>query len=288
MPMGTLRFGYPANAAMLEPEPGALAFSFGMRFGCFSPFGFITSATSRVGSTTATTATAVGNATITAGVGTLSASNYDFSNLVNGTLTINKAPLTVTANNAIKTYGDANPTLSATVSGFVNGETAAAKNDGCAEEAGEREWTEACNTLEDMIHDTVPAAKLFKAKSLCKELLKNPQFCLDTGGRMMHLVDKPKVKFSVLDYILVAIRQAGPSEMNKVNEANYRLYRLVTKLLLNRNTPTQLIKNKVLLAKVAHGTTVSYPLRPPPRPPKKRLAAAAAAAASSSFEDEEM
>ena len=170
----------------------------------------------------------------------------------------------------------------------VNGETAAAKNDGCAEEAGEREWTEACNTLEDMIHDTVPAAKLFKAKSLCKELLKNPQFCLDTGGRMMHLVDKPKVKFSVLDYILVAIRQAGPSEMNKVNEANYRLYRLVTKLLLNRNTPTQLIKNKVLLAKVAHGTTVSYPLRPPPRPPKKRLAAAAAAAAYSPFEDEEM
>ncbi|CAN1535534.1 FhaB Large exoproteins involved in heme utilization or adhesion [Burkholderiaceae bacterium] len=84
-----------------------------------------TSGVSGAGSTTATTATAVGNATITAGVGTLAASNYDFSNLVNGTLTINKAPLTVTANNAIKTYGDANPTLSATVSGFVNGESLA-------------------------------------------------------------------------------------------------------------------------------------------------------------------
>ena len=37
--------------------------------------------------------------------------------------TISKAALTVTANNASKTYGDANPTLSTTVSGFVNGET---------------------------------------------------------------------------------------------------------------------------------------------------------------------
>ena len=119
----------------------------------------------------------------------------------------------------------------------------------CAEEAGEKEWTEACNTLEDMINDTVPASKIFKAKSLCKELLKNPQFCLDTSGRMMHFIDKPKITFSVLDYILVATRQAGPNELKKINDPNYKLYRNVTKSLLVRNTPTQLIKNKVLLAK---------------------------------------
>ena len=119
----------------------------------------------------------------------------------------------------------------------------------CAEEVGEKEWTEACNTLEDMINDTVPAAKIFKAKSLCKELLKNPNFCLDTSGRIMHFIDKPKISFSVLDYILVAIRQAGPNELKKINDPNYKLYRHVTKSLLNRNTPTQLIKNKVLLAK---------------------------------------
>ena len=130
-------------------------------------------------------------------------------------------------------------------------------NEECAEEAGEKEWIEACNTLEDMINDTVPASKLFKAKSLCKELLKNPQFCLDTSGRTMHFINKPKVTFSALDYILVAIRQAGPSEMNKMNDTQYKLYRLVTKCLLNRNTPTQLIKNKVLLATTA------------PLPPKK-------------------
>lgn len=122
-------------------------------------------------------------------------------------------------------------------------------NGECAQDVGEKEWTEACNTLEDMINDTVPISKLFKAKSLCKELLKNPQFCLDTNGRTMHFMDKPKVNFSVLDYILVATRQAGPKEISKINDAQYKLYRLVTKSLLNRNTPTQLIKNKILLAR---------------------------------------
>ena len=48
--------------------------------------------------------------------------NYNLM-FVNGALTINKAHLTVTANNATKTYGDTNPSLSTTVSGFVNGET---------------------------------------------------------------------------------------------------------------------------------------------------------------------
>jgi hypothetical protein len=54
----------------------------------------------------------------------LTSSNYDIT-YSNGALSVSKAPLTVTANNASKTYGDANPTLSTTVSGFVNGETLA-------------------------------------------------------------------------------------------------------------------------------------------------------------------
>ena len=75
--------------------------------------------------TSATQPSGVGSYSITAGVGSLAASNYDFSNFVDGTLSIGKAHLTVTASNASKTYGDANPTLSATVSGFVNGQSLA-------------------------------------------------------------------------------------------------------------------------------------------------------------------
>ena len=50
--------------------------------------------------------------------------NYTVT-LVNGTLTVTPAPLTITAANKTKVYGTANPTLTATITGFVNGDTAA-------------------------------------------------------------------------------------------------------------------------------------------------------------------
>lgn len=55
--------------------------------------------------------------------GTITDTNYTYT-FVTGTLTITKAPLTITANNASKTYGAANPTLSVSYSAFANGETA--------------------------------------------------------------------------------------------------------------------------------------------------------------------
>jgi hypothetical protein len=73
-------------------------------------------------STTATAASAVGTYAITAS-GAVSA-NYTFS-YVNGTLTVTPVPLTVTADNRTKTYGAANPPLTVSYSGFVNGDTAA-------------------------------------------------------------------------------------------------------------------------------------------------------------------
>jgi hypothetical protein len=54
----------------------------------------------------------------------LSSANYTFT-FVNGTLTINKAPLTVTANNFSITYGSSLPTYTVSYTGFVNGDTAA-------------------------------------------------------------------------------------------------------------------------------------------------------------------
>jgi hypothetical protein len=74
-------------------------------------------------STTATTASGVGQYPITVAVGSLSATNYDFASLVAGTLTITPANLTVTANPQSMVYGAAVPVLTATISGFVNGDT---------------------------------------------------------------------------------------------------------------------------------------------------------------------
>src|SRR5262249_61469702 len=73
-------------------------------------------------STTATTSSAAGTYSITAG-GAVSP-NYTFT-YVGGTLTINAAALTITANNKTKVYGASNPALTVSYSGFVNGDTAA-------------------------------------------------------------------------------------------------------------------------------------------------------------------
>ncbi|WP_034412731.1 MBG domain-containing protein, partial [Derxia gummosa] len=71
------------------------------------------SVVSGVQMSTATGAAATaGTHTITASNGL--ASNYALS-YVNGTLTVDKAALTVTANDGRKTYGDADPTLGYTV-----------------------------------------------------------------------------------------------------------------------------------------------------------------------------
>jgi hypothetical protein len=70
-----------------------------------------------------TAPTAAGMYPITPTQGTLIAANYTFT-FVNGTLTVNKAVLTVKANDASMTYGGTLPLFSANYSGFVNNETA--------------------------------------------------------------------------------------------------------------------------------------------------------------------
>ena len=75
--------------------------------------------------TSPATPTSVGSYTITGAVGSLTAANYTFS-FVNGTLTIGKAVLTVTAPSPSITYGQTLPTYTATYSGYQNGDTSSA------------------------------------------------------------------------------------------------------------------------------------------------------------------
>ncbi len=76
-------------------------------------------------STVADTNTPVGTYNIVAANGNLAATSYAL-NFVNGTLTINAAALTITANDATRQYGTANPVFTDTMQGFVNGEDATA------------------------------------------------------------------------------------------------------------------------------------------------------------------
>jgi hypothetical protein len=72
--------------------------------------------------TTASSKSAVGTYPIDSALGTLAAANYTFSFLT-ATLTVTKAPLTVTANNLSKAAGAPLPTLTAQYTGFFNGDT---------------------------------------------------------------------------------------------------------------------------------------------------------------------
>lgn len=70
----------------------------------------------------ATPASPVGSYSIVASGA--SGANYTVTH-VNGTLTVTRAPLTITANNTNKLYGAPLPNFTATYSGFVNGDTSA-------------------------------------------------------------------------------------------------------------------------------------------------------------------
>ncbi|MFO0900290.1 MAG: MBG domain-containing protein [Pirellulales bacterium] len=76
-------------------------------------------------STAADPLSPVGDYPITAALGTLAASNYSFT-FAAGNLAVTKAALLVTADDQSRGYGDANPTLTATITGFKNSETLAA------------------------------------------------------------------------------------------------------------------------------------------------------------------
>ncbi|MFM7839294.1 MAG: MBG domain-containing protein, partial [Chitinophagaceae bacterium] len=72
----------------------------------------------------ATTASPVGAYDILIGNGNLAATNYTFT-FIKGSLAVNKALLTVTAANASRNYGAADPQFSLTYNGFKNGQTLA-------------------------------------------------------------------------------------------------------------------------------------------------------------------
>jgi len=75
-------------------------------------------------SSAATATSPVGGYNIVPTIGTLGAANYSFGTFNNGTLTITKATLTVTAANKSRLYGAVNPAFTVAYAGFVNSDNA--------------------------------------------------------------------------------------------------------------------------------------------------------------------
>jgi MBG domain (YGX type)/Bacterial Ig-like domain (group 3)/NHL repeat len=72
--------------------------------------------------TSATVTSPVGNYTVVPTVSGSAAGDYNITTS-NGTLSVTVAPLTVTANNASRAYGIANPSFTGTIAGLINGDT---------------------------------------------------------------------------------------------------------------------------------------------------------------------
>ncbi|HJV35616.1 MBG domain-containing protein, partial [Geomonas sp.] len=86
--------------------------------------------------TIATAASGAGSYPITISPGTLSTADYTFV-FTDATLTVTPATLTVTANAQSKVYGSADPALTYSQSGLVNGDTAAVITGALARQTGE-------------------------------------------------------------------------------------------------------------------------------------------------------
>ncbi len=79
-------------------------------------------------SSTATVTSAVGSYPITCVVSGLTAANYTFTT-INGTLAVTQAPLTITANDASRDFGLANPVFTGTIVGLLNADVITATYD---------------------------------------------------------------------------------------------------------------------------------------------------------------
>jgi len=103
-------------------KTGSTAFtSFGLKNG--QTIGTVTIAYGTGATATSKAGSYSGSVTPSAATGgTFIAADYTIS-YVTGSITVNKVPLTITANNQTKIQGNANPTLTVSYSGFVNGET---------------------------------------------------------------------------------------------------------------------------------------------------------------------
>ena len=122
---------------------------------------------------------------------------------------------------------------------------------GCANERAQ--WNEIVTRMEENIEHYLKASKWFAAKNLLREILSRPEFCITQDGRYFHLKQSPRGKISLLDYLLLATRRAGP--MEKVLSPEWKSSAQMTKFLLDRGAPRSLFTNKLLLPE--SGTSLS-------------------------------
>lgn len=112
----------------------------------------------------------------------------------------------------------------------------------CSEQ---KQWEDTIQEIEENIESYFPPPRWQTIKNLAKEILRNKEFCVKTDGKTFHLKDRPRTEVSMIDFLAIATRRAGPMEQ----PGNWKVYAMHVDTLLRNNAPKDLFKNKLLIPK---------------------------------------
>jgi len=93
-----------------------------------------------------------------------------------------------------------------------------------------KQWEDTIQEIEDNIESYFPPPRWQKIKNLAKEILRNTEFCVKTDGKTFHLKERPRTEVSMIDFLAVATRRAGPMEQQR--DPTWKVYALHVDTLL--------------------------------------------------------
>ena len=106
-----------------------------------------------------------------------------------------------------------------------------------------QQWNDMADFLETEIENTFPFKKWNAAKNLTREILRCNELCISADFRTVFIREKPKMAFSIVDFLSASIRRPGPGEsVDKV-----AMYRPLVLVLLRHHVPHAFFVNKLML-----------------------------------------
>lgn len=120
----------------------------------------------------------------------------------------------------------------------------------CKESEKEAQWEHMIRYLQDEIENAFPLKRWNHAKNLAREILRCKQLCISADYRTVFIEGKPKKAYSIIDFLNIATRHAGPAE----HPAKIEEYQPLVQVLLKHKVPRTFFLNKLFL------TTSDYSL----------------------------
>jgi hypothetical protein len=108
-----------------------------------------------------------------------------------------------------------------------------------------RRWYELNSFLKREIEESFPVPRWIPARNLTRELLRCKELCVTPDHRMVFVKARPKWRFSIIDFLNLATRKAGPAEQES---DKVRAYLPLVNILLKNQVPETYLVNRLLLS----------------------------------------